>query len=46
MLVSLVLVFEILQLMRERKKLEKEQGKGKDVFDIEPSTRNVDAVRD
>ncbi|XP_049360278.1 uncharacterized protein LOC125824976 [Solanum verrucosum] len=34
------------KLMRERMKLEKEEGKGKDVFDIEPSTRNVDAVRD
>ncbi|XP_049410382.1 uncharacterized protein LOC125873497 [Solanum stenotomum] len=34
------------KLMRERMKLEKEKGKGKDVFDIEPSTRNVDAVRD
>ncbi|KAH0749287.1 hypothetical protein KY290_028519 [Solanum tuberosum] len=34
------------KLMRERMKLEKEEGKGKDVFDIEPSTRTVDAVRD
>ncbi|KAK4718987.1 hypothetical protein R3W88_017325 [Solanum pinnatisectum] len=31
------------KLMRERMKLEKEEGK--DEFDIEPSTRNVDAVR-
>ncbi|TMW89139.1 hypothetical protein EJD97_017616 [Solanum chilense] len=32
--------------MRERIKLEKEEGKGKDVFDVEPSTSIVDAFKD
>ncbi|MCD7471863.1 hypothetical protein HAX54_012607 [Datura stramonium] len=37
---------EILQVMRERMKLEKEEGKGKDVFDMEPSISSVDALKD
>ncbi|CAN4099946.1 unnamed protein product [Withania somnifera] len=32
--------------MRERMKLEKEEGKGKDVFDVEPSISSVDALKD
>lgn len=32
--------------MRERIKLEKEEGKGRDVFDVEPSTSSVDAFKD
>lgn len=32
--------------MKERLKLEKEEGKGKDVFDVEPSTSGVDVFND
>ncbi|KAJ8557817.1 hypothetical protein K7X08_004583 [Anisodus acutangulus] len=32
--------------MTERMKLEKEEGRGKDVFNVEPSTSNVDAFMD
>ncbi|MCE3217013.1 hypothetical protein HAX54_010054 [Datura stramonium] len=34
------------KVMRERMKLEKEEGKGKDVFDMEPSISSVDALKD
>lgn len=34
------------QAMRERIKLEKEEGRGRDVFDVEPSTSSVDAFKD
>ncbi|XP_006356548.1 uncharacterized protein [Solanum tuberosum] len=34
------------KVMRERMKIEKEEGKGKDVFNVEPSTSSVDAFED
>ncbi|XP_059299427.1 uncharacterized protein LOC132052085 [Lycium ferocissimum] len=34
------------KVMRERMKLEKEEGRGEDVFNIEPSTSSVDAFVD
>ncbi|KAK6787243.1 hypothetical protein RDI58_015768 [Solanum bulbocastanum] len=34
------------KVMTERMKLEKEEGKGRDVFDVEPSTSSVDAFKD
>ncbi|KAF3677462.1 putative GDSL esterase/lipase 5-like [Capsicum annuum] len=34
------------KVMRERIKLEKEEGKGKDAFSVEPSTSSVDAFED
>lgn len=40
------LLLKIVQVMRERIKLEKEEGKGKDVFDIQPSTSSVDTWKD
>lgn len=35
-----------LQVMRERLKLEKEERKGKDVFDVDPSISSMDALKD
>ncbi|XP_016434473.1 uncharacterized protein LOC107760879 [Nicotiana tabacum] len=34
------------KVMRERIKLEKEEGKGEDIFSVEPSTSGVDALMD
>ncbi|OIT27099.1 PREDICTED: uncharacterized protein LOC109214423 [Nicotiana attenuata] len=34
------------KVMTERIKLEKEEGKGKDIFSVEPSTSSVDALKD
>ncbi|XP_016463861.2 uncharacterized protein LOC107786840 [Nicotiana tabacum] len=43
---SFVLEPRASKVMRERMKLEKEEGKGEDIFSVEPSTSSVDALKD